>query len=199
MKDSKKSGQTCYDFRCSPGYYLIGQQPKCGLNGTWETSKTNCSTCINPPFIENASQESLNNCSDTKYGEECNFTCNPGYYKIGSNPICYYNTYDDLFWYVASDYGAKCKKIVCTTPPPDENAKNNTLENCINVYEGFTCRYKCKENSSVLSSAESECLKNGTWTKTWFCGRNSANHAAFLTNIHIFITILIVLRILQII
>jgi len=47
--------------------------------------------CYNKPNINNAFEESLISCNASKPGQECDFTCNQGYFKFGQNPKCQEN------------------------------------------------------------------------------------------------------------
>ncbi|HEY3449985.1 MAG TPA: hypothetical protein VGK67_26775 [Myxococcales bacterium] len=177
---STTSGATAA-YACDAGYAKAGSDPVCGAGGSWSAAPT-CSVidCGAAPSVAHAGAPTvaggLGGGTSTTYSATAAYSCNTGYTKAGSNPVCGAGG-----WSAAPT----CNPVDCGSAPAVANAASPAVSGGAgggtSTTFGATAAYTC-DASYAKAGTDSTCGATGSWSAAPTCNPVSCGTAPVVAN-----------------
>ncbi|XP_015794543.1 P-selectin-like, partial [Tetranychus urticae] len=151
-------GRLC-SFACDNGYSLQNGPNviECYPNGTWSGSPPSCLQITCEPLAQPSPNGGLQgSCNPGYIGEQCIFTCPPGYRLIGAtNALCQQNG----TWSAVPPF---C--ILATCPSLTSPICGYAYGTCSPGALGESCTFACAQGCYLDGAEVLTCLENGRWS-----------------------------------
>lgn len=162
-------GSVCH-FECNDGYQLVGNltstcrykpHGRSRFDRPWPVCQPTMTECELQTGILNG-QISCN-LNGTEVGTTCGFTCDPGYFLVGSETNICVDTGNGIKWSLPKPH---CDPIICV---PDQVAPVHGSVDCTSNVLGTVCNFYCDDGATMMGSNQTECIEDfgpfGKWSE----------------------------------